>query len=180
MTGPVPPTPDATPNPVPDAAPTPMTPPPAPPPAMPAPHGRPGLVTGAGIAMIVMGGLITLLGLLTLLLGGLFGGVAGAIEFRAPGFGGFAGLAAGILIVFAVILLAIGILDIVAGANVLGRRGWARITGIVLAVILGLISLGGIGGANGSGTFSVVWLVVNGFIIWALATTGGWFAARSG
>jgi len=149
-------------------------------PANPAAAARPGMVTGAGILMIVIGALITLFGLLSLLVGGILGGAAGGLDFQAPGLGSFAGAAAGALIVFAVILLAIGILNIVAGANVFGGRGWARITGIVLAVILALFSLGGLGSGDGSGTlFSLVWLAANGFIIWALATSGSWFSARS-
>ena len=148
-------------------------------PANPATAARPGMVTGAGIAMIVMGALITLFGLLSLLVGGILGGAAGNLDFQAPGLGGFAGAAAGALIVFALILLAIGILDIVAGANVFGGRGWARITGIVLAALLALFSLGGLSSGDGSGTLvSLVWLAANGFIIWALATSGSWFAAR--
>jgi len=95
-----------------------------------------------------------------------------------------AGAVAGVIIVVALILLAVGILDIVAGANVLGGRSWARITGIVLAVILGLLSIPGLfgGGSNngGGGIFvSLIIVAANAFIVWALATTGGWFAARS-
>jgi hypothetical protein len=137
------------------------------------------MVTGAGIVMIAIGVLITLFGLLTLLVGGILGGAASGLDFQAPGFGALAGAAAGALLVFAFILLAIGILDIVAGASVLGRRGWARITGIVLAAILALFGLGGLGSDTGGGTiFSIGWLAANAFIIWALATTGRWFVAR--
>lgn len=136
------------------------------------------MVTAAAIVMFVLGGLITLFGLLMLLLGGLLGGAASGMDFRAPGFGTFFGAAAGVLIVFAIILLAIGILDIVAGAGVMGGRSWARVTGIVLAVILAIFSLGGLGGNGGSQGVSWVWLIANGFVIWALATAAGWFAAR--
>lgn len=185
MTGPVPPSDEPTQAPPsesapPPVAPPPMAPPPAPMPAMPAMAVRPGMVTAAGIVMIVIGALITLFGLLSMLVGGILGGAASGIDFQAPGFGGFAGAAAGALIVFALILLAIGILDIVAGANVMGGRGWARITGIVLAVILALFSLSGLGSGDGTGTvFSLIWLAANAFIIWGLATSGSWFAARS-
>ena len=149
-------------------------------PATPPTAARPGMVSGAGIVMIVIGALITLVGLLSLVVGGILGGAATGIDFQAPGLGGFAGAAAGAIIVFALILMAIGILDIVAGAKVMGGRGWARITGIVVAVLLALFSLGGLGSGDGSGTvFSLIWLAANAFIIWALATSGSWFAARS-
>lgn len=166
-------------------APPPAAPPPAPmatgaAPAMAMPGPRPGILTAAGIVMIVIGALITVFGLLTLLVGGILGGAASSIDFQAPGLGGFAGAAAGALIVVALVMLAIGILDIVAGANVFGGRSWARITGIVLAAILALFSLGGLGSDAGGGTaFSIVWLAANGFVIWGLASTGRWFASRT-
>jgi hypothetical protein len=166
-------------------------PPPSPPPSIagppPAATGvmqRPGMVTGAGITMIVLGALIVLFGLIALVAGAFVGGAADQINIQAPGFGGMAGAFAGVIIVFALILLGIGILDIVSGANVLGRRSWARITGIVLAAILGLLSLPGLfggGDANRGGgiVVSLILVAANAFIIWALATTGSWFAARA-
>ena len=165
------------------AAPPPPYVPPAPPAAA-GPMPRPGMVTGAGIAMIVIGALIVLFGLIALIAGAFVGGAANQINIQAPGFSGMAGAVAGVIIVVALILLAVGILDIVAGANVLGGRSWARITGIVLAVILGLLSIPGLfgGGSNngGGGIFvSLIIVAANAFIVWALATTGGWFAARS-
>lgn len=143
---------------------------------------RPGMVTGAGITMIVLGALIVLLGLFALIAAAFVGGAANAINVQTPGFGNIAGAVAGVIIVFALILLAMGILDIVAGANVLGGRAWARITGIVVAVILALFGLGSVAGngsGNGGGVVGILMLIANIFIIWALATTGGWFAARS-
>jgi len=142
---------------------------------------RPGMVTGAGITMIVLGALIVLLGLFFLVAAAFVGGAANSINVQTPGIGGMAGAVAGVIIVFAAILLAIGVLDIVAGANVLGGRSWARITGIVVAVILGLFglaSLGG-GGSNNGGIIGLIILAANVFIVFALATTGGWFASRN-
>lgn len=200
---PVPPPPADEPTATPAApppAPPQYTPPPAPPqyapPQYPPPPGmpsqyapyptpmgppRPGMVTGAGITMIVLGALIVLLGLFAVIAGVFVGGAANAINVQTPGFGNLAGAVAGVIIVFALILLAIGILDIVAGANVLGGRQWARITGIVLAVILALFGLGSVAGngsGNGGGVIGILMLLANIFIVWALATTGGWFAAR--
>jgi hypothetical protein len=139
------------------------------------------MVTGAGITMIVLGALITLLGLFVLIAGVFIGGAGSNVNISTPGFSGLAGAVAGVIIVIALVFLAFGILDIVAGANVLGGRSWARITGIVVAAIVGLLSLPGIfnGGRGGSPIFGLILVVANAFIIWALATTGSWFAARS-
>jgi len=168
---------------------TPPTAPPSTPPYATAPGGsamlpRPGIVTSAAVTMIVLGALIALLGLFFAFVGAFVGGAANEINSQTPAFPGMAGAVAGVLIVFAVILLAIGILNIVAGANVLGGRGWARITGIVVAVLVGLFALLGLfgGGDSRTGGSIVVSLIVvaaNAFIIWALATTGSWFAART-
>jgi hypothetical protein len=145
---------------------------------------RPGKVTGAGVTMIVIGALIVLFGLFALIAGAFVGGAGNSLNVQTPGFSGAIGAFAGVIIVVALIFLAIGILDIVAGASVLGGRSWARITGIVLAALIGLISLPGLfggGSANGGGgiIFSLIAVVANAFIIWALATAGGWFAARA-
>jgi len=140
------------------------------------------MVTSAGITMIVLGSLITLLGLFVLIAGVFVGGAANQINVSTPGFNGLAGAVAGVIIVIALIFLAFGILDIVAGANVLGGRSWARITGIVVAAIFGLLSLPGLfNGNNGAGgpIFGLILVAANAFVIWALATTGSWFAART-
>jgi hypothetical protein len=165
----------------PAASPPPYTTPAQPPAAMAA--QRPGLVTGAGVTMIVLGALIVLFGLFALIAGVFVGGAANQINIQTPGFNGFGGAVAGVIIVIALIFLAVGILEILAGANVLGGRSWARITGIVLAAMIGLLSLPGLfnGGNNGGGVvFSLIFVAANAFIIWALATTGSWFAARAG
>lgn len=197
-----PPPPEAAPPPeagAPPAAPAEYAPPPAPPQyappqappqyapppyaAAPPPPVRPGMVTGAGITMIVLGSLVCLFGLLFLIGGVFVSGSSTTIDAQAPGFGNFAGAVGGVIIVFSLIFLAVGVLDIVAGANVLGGRSWARITGIVVAAILGLFGLASLGGnsANGGNAlFGVIVLAANAFIIWGLATTGAWFASRSG
>ncbi|HEY7463080.1 MAG TPA: hypothetical protein VH987_01405 [Candidatus Limnocylindria bacterium] len=143
---------------------------------------RPGMVTAAGIVMIVLGVLVTLFGLLFLIAGAFVGGAGNAIETQVPGLpANMAGAVAGVIIVFAIIFLAFGILDIVAGANVMGGKGWARITGIVLAVILGLLSLLGLGNPDQGGGIIITLLLIaaNVFVIWALVTTGSWFASRA-
>jgi hypothetical protein len=162
------------------APPPPMAPQYAPPYPAAIPPARPGMVTWAGITMIALGGLIVLFGLFALIAAAFVGGAANSLDVQAPGFGNFAGALAGVIIVFALILLGIGILDIVAGANVLGGRSWARITGIVVAVILGLFGLASLGnGSNNGGVVGVLILAANVFIVFALATTGPWFASRT-
>lgn len=148
------------------------------------PVQRPGTVTAAAIVMIVLGALITLFGLIFVLGAAVIGGAAstGDLPAEAAGMEGMLGIFAGFVIGLAVILLALGILEIVAGAQVLSGKGWARVTGIVLAVILGLFSLLGMTGGDQGGNIivSLVFVVANAFIVYALWTGGRWFAARSG
>ena len=143
---------------------------------------RPGMVTAAGVVMIIFGALLSLLGVFALIGGAFISGSGSSLDSQFPGMGGVtAGAVGGVIIVFALIFLALGILDILAGANVFGGRGWARITGIVLAAIFAVISLLGIGGSSQNGGIIVTLLIIAGnvFIIWALATTGSWFGARA-
>ena len=156
---------------------------------------RPGRVTAASIILIVLGAFSILFGLIALLGGAMFAGAAGdpGVQAQLPGLPGALG---GVLIVFAIILLAWGILEIVSGAKALGGRNWARITGIVLSVIgLLLFVLGIVGsmgapqaveGVEGAETGGAVGLIINAlvaaayaFVIWAYATAGSWFASRS-
>lgn len=152
------------------------------PPPAPAPVERPGTVTAAGITLIVLGVLTLLLGVILLIVGGLFAGAAGGMpESEVPaGFGGMMGAFAGAIIVFMLIVIAFGVLQLVSGIQVLAGRSWARITGIVVAAIAGLLALAGLGDSDGGGViFSLVLVAANAFVIWALATTGPWFAARA-
>jgi hypothetical protein len=96
--------------------------------------------------MIAIGALIVLVGLLFLLFGAVIGGASSQFESQMPGFTSISGAVTGVVIVFAIIFLAIGILEVVPGVKVLGGRSWARMTGLVLAVLLGLIGLGSLGG----------------------------------
>lgn len=138
------------------------------------------MVTAAGVLMIIFGAFLCLFGVLFLLGGAFVGGSGAQFENEFPGIGVTAGAVAGVILVFAVVFLALGILDIVAGANVFGGRSWARITGIVLAAIFGLLSLLGIGNASQGGLVVTLLVIAgNAFIIWALATTGAWFASRA-
>ena len=144
---------------------------------------RPGIVTAAGVTLIAIGILTLLIGLLVLLGGALFAGAAGSgLEVTgAPGVptGMFAAFA-GFIVVFALIVLGWGALQLLTGIKVLGGRGWARITGIVIAVIGALLALGGLAGGDPSSlVVGIVFIAANAFVIWALATSGGWFASRA-
>lgn len=151
-----------------------------PPPPPPAPAERPTTVTAAGITLIVLGALTLLVSLLLLIGVGLFAGAAGSIpESEVPaGFGGLFGAFAGAIFVIMLIVAAFGVLQLVSGIQVLGGRGWARVTGIVVAAIAGLLALAGIGDPEGM-IFSLILVIANGFVIWALTTSGPWFATRA-
>ncbi|MGH2392829.1 MAG: DUF7144 family membrane protein [Candidatus Limnocylindria bacterium] len=140
---------------------------------------RPGIVTAAGITLIVLGILTMLLGLVLLIGAGLFAGAAGSIPETAemPGVGGMFGAFAGAIFLITFIVIGFGVLQLVSGINVLGGRGWARVTGIVIAIIAGVIALAGIGARDGA-VISLALVVANAFVVYALATTGSWFVPR--
>ena len=142
-----------------------------------APASRPGPVTIAGIVLIVLGGLVALAGLAAFAVGNIVGGM---FAFGTQG-SSVAGAIGGVVAVFAVILIAWGVLEVVTGIFTLSGQSWARITGIVLSIIGVLFSLGGLGSRGGGIVFAIVVLAAYGYTIWALATNGAWFnRARSG
>lgn len=138
---------------------------------------RPGLITAAGITLIALG-ILTLLLATILMFGALFfAGAVGDSGFgiNMPRFAGSLGAFAGIFIFVVLIVLGFGILQVVSGFSVLGGRGWARIAGIVVAVIAGVLALAGVGNGGGD-VVSLALAVANVFVIYAFATTGPWFA----
>ena len=149
---------------------------PAQPPAM----SRPGTVTAAGITLIVLGVITMLIGLLLLVGAGLFAGAAGSIPETAemPGMGGMFGLFAGAIFVLTLLVIGFGVLQLVSGMKVLGGRSWARVTGIVIAIIAGVLALAGIGQGDGGVVINLAFVVANASVVYALATTGPWFSAR--
>jgi hypothetical protein len=153
------------------------------PPAPPATAAsRPGLLTAAGVTLIVLGALTLLIGLLLLLGAALFAGAAGNVTPQAevPGLGGMLGAFAGIILVVMIIVLGFGALQLVTGIKVLSGRPWARVTGIVVGVIGGIFALAGIGGedAGGGVIISLALAAANAFVVFALATGGDWFRGR--
>lgn len=144
---------------------------------------RPGLVTGAGVVLIVMGVLTLIIGLFALLGAAIFAGAAGSIgeTAEAPaGFGNMMGAFAGVVVVFVVLVLGWGILQIVAGAKAMSGRNWARITGIVVAIIGALLALAGLANpeAGGSIVINIAIAAAYAFVVFALATSGRWFGSR--
>jgi hypothetical protein len=106
--------------------------------------GRPrraasGSVTSVGVITIILGSLTLLCGLCFTIFGIAFaGGAAGAP--RGAGFLPFQ-MAAGILVVMAIIVLILGALYLVGGIGVLQRRNWGRIMTLVMAGFSGLFGV---------------------------------------
>jgi hypothetical protein len=143
-----------------------------------APHGhrsaaapaRPGTVTAAGIIAIVVGALGLLLGLV-----GLLGYAAMSSELSAlqssPELAGsgldMSGLTT-LVLVGVLILLASGVLYLVAGiATVTGRRwgAWTLIAVSVLSIVVTLVQL-----VTGSGGNGILGIVVSGVVLGLLVT----------
>jgi hypothetical protein len=136
------------------------------------------VVTGAAIVLIVLGVLTAIVGIFALLAASLF-----SSGMQLPGmdqFGeGAAGAVGGILLVIGVVIVVFGVLQVVSGINLFSARSWARILGIVLAVIGGLFGLlaaiPSSSANNSSPVFGVILLVAYVFTVWALATSGRYF-----
>jgi hypothetical protein len=133
-----------------------LPPPPGEPEPSPAPTTRPGIVTAAGVLLIVGGALGILGGLLIL-------GGAGTV-------GGVGGLFA----VLAIVILAVGALQLYAGIQVMNLKERGRQLGIIFAAVAAVLQLLSIGRAPGT---SIISLAVDVFIIYALATNAEHFRA---
>lgn len=146
----------------------------------PAASQRPGVVTIASIILIVVGVLTAIVGLFALLAASLFSSgmdIPGLEQFEGTNVAGAIGT---IFVVIGAVIIAFGVLQVVSGINLFSARSWARILGIVLAVIGGLFGLLAlVPGSNpdtGSPIFGIILLVAYVFVIWALATTGRYFS----
>lgn len=136
--------------------------------------GRPALVTAAAVAMMIIGVLLTLLGAVLFVGAAFFGGAAS----EAPGLlASLAGAFSAAFIAASIILLAIGVLEVVAGAHVLSGRPWARIAGVTLAGATALLSILGIGDGDARSILvRLLWIAANLFIAAALVIGRRWFA----
>lgn len=119
------------------------------------PDRRPGVVTAVGVLMLIRGVFSILGGVLALTGGGYLVGYAG-----------------GVLIVFGFLFIGLGIVQVWAGAGILRLDERARMVGFVIAIASAVLTVLSLAGASGS---SVVGLVIDGFIIWALYTNRGLF-----
>jgi hypothetical protein len=92
------------------------------------------------------------------------------------------GAFAGLIVVFVVLIVCWGVLQIVAGVKAMGGRNWARITGIVVAIIGALFALSGLANPDAGGgiVISIAIAAAYAFVVFALATSGRWFASRTG
>jgi hypothetical protein len=144
----------------------------------PPPVRRPVLLTGAAVVLIVLGALVGLLGLLFLLVGATFGSIISMPEFQDR-FGDVSPSAGGVFVVFGLLFLADGVLQLLSGIFVLPGRSWARIAGMITGVLGALIALVGVlpaqGGGGGFNLFFVILLAGYVYVVWVLATEGGWF-----
>jgi hypothetical protein len=136
-------------------------------------------VTASAVTLMVFGVMLALFGLVFTLFGAMFSELRlrpELIDQLGPlpeSFGAF-------LFGFGLVILAWGVLEVVAAAFVLGRRSWARITAIVLAI---LGTLAGLAlslpreGANAVGlTITLVFMGGHAYAIWALSRNGSWFS----
>lgn len=151
----------------------------APPPAPVPARARPGSVTAAGVILVVLGVLVGLFGALSLLAGALFPTVADSPEFRGQ-FGTVSEALGGLLLGVGIVLLAYGVLQVVTGIFILPGRGWARISGLVVAVLGVLIGLVGVlpgeGSTAGASVVFVALVAAYGYAAWVLSSTGWWFS----
>ena len=84
----------------------------------------------------------------------------------------------GLLVVLAVIIRLYGLGELAAGIGILAKRQWARILGLVLALIAGLLTTLALLGsaraedARGRPVCFLVFAIAYWFIVFALATGG--------
>jgi len=138
-------------------------------------------VTISAVVLMILGVMLALFGLVLTLFGAMFDTLRlqpELIDQLGPlpdSFGGF-------ILGFGLVILTWGVLEVVTAAFVLRRRGWARITAVVLAILgtlAGLaLSLPGQGGVNPVGLiFTLTFVGGHVFAIWALGRSGAWFSA---
>ncbi|MFF4017624.1 hypothetical protein [Streptomyces sp. NPDC001843] len=139
-----------------------------------APMEMPGLIKTARVLLFIMAGLQFLAGLV-------IGILAGAVQDGSNGIGtgDDTGTATGLLIVFALLMLALGTLSIFLGVKFKKGGSGIRITTIVYASLMLLGSLVNIvKGAGGSGTFGGVVSLAFGAVILASmvnSAASAWF-----
>lgn len=107
----------------------------------PAAPRRSGWLTTSAVVLLAVGALSALFGLIFLIIGLAFGSAFTEMMAVQPDVpsdvnaGAFSGIFTGFMVGFAIISLIWAAAHIAAGVGILGGRGWARITGMVLSVI---------------------------------------------
>jgi hypothetical protein len=124
------------------------------------PRRRPGALTGAAWALIVSGALTALVGL---------------VVASSEGSVSTVGLEGDTGSIFAAVFLAIGGIRILAGVLILRLSGVGRGLGFIVA---GIGVIGGLAQLSGAAGSALITLVVDGFVLWALATNGEAFRSR--
>jgi hypothetical protein len=125
-------------------------------------------VTAAAFVMTMAGAVVILVSLLSLFA-------------RGPSAAGLEDVLHWAFIVLPPILLPFGLLDLVAARAALRGAAWARGAGLAAGVVLSLFGLLVLGANAGAGEFllSTAWILANGFVLYALSVTGGWFGGRA-
>lgn len=147
------------------------------------------LVTIAAIILLIFGLLTTLMGALGVAVGGFFetalreardqGAIPGLEEFDLSAIGD-------VIVVIFVIVLIIGILHLAAAIGIFLHKQWARVLGIVLAVLGLLLGLLGLVGASNAAAgmdgselaFPIAMAVGYGFSLFALIAGSNHFRRR--
>ena len=123
----------------------------------PSPSARPGVVTTVAIVLFVRGGLSILGGLVALTGGSFFAGSGGT----------------GALVLWGIIAILVGVVEIWAGTGILNLREQARVVALAVVgidAVLTVIFL--IRGAGGG----VIGLALDAFVIWTLVNKKDVFA----
>lgn len=141
---------------------------------------RTTLAMAAGILLLLGGIGGILLGLLVAIVGG---SVVSSLDFsrfqNVPNFNGASpgAVAGGVVAFFGALVVAYSVAYLLAGIGVLRNSNWARVLGIILGIISGLIWLSGLANANsaqnaagsaGAGLFSILALGIHVYIVVAL------------
>ena len=137
------------------------------------------MVAGILLLLLAIGG--GLLGILIVVIGGTIISNLGDLG-SIPGYTGDpAALVTGVFAFIGIVIIAYSIAYLLAGIGVLRNSGWARVLGIVVGIISGLIWLAGVTGAGNAGTtgnaaaataggglFSIVLFGIHAYIVVAL------------
>lgn len=141
---------------------------------------RPPAVTASGVILMAVGGLLTLLGLLFVLAAPGLADIADDPDFVTQ-LGYDPAVLQSFALTFGIMLGIFGAIQLVSGAFVMLLRSWARILGMICAVLGAMFSLLFV--FSGEVAFGAVGLVIfasYAYAFWALTTRGVAFSGRRG